>query len=825
MSLYQPSYMQPRNSTIDCNVKDEMVFSCQLNGNSLLFGYNIIIYDAETNEEVFRLTSDESKEILQQNLTDSQAALETNKNDVTTRENLLKEVVDDNTDETFRTLILNTKDECETIFSQMEECLDGGTRPQDEFFTLGDQVISKVTDCRTQGTAMQNKIETYYLVKIEEYQTRLNNNTIQLDVNIQRYNETYKATNQISEKTINVLKRIVDYVTDNVSSDDSSLRTILAEYWDEIPEYLQENIDSLIEEQENLDNEIESLETAINNLDSGMYILSEPLYPVDYLGNNVILKHQLPSGILQNGEDYKWSITLYWSSTEKKGDEEDLAKYEAELEQAKADLNAINSNISAKQQLETEYSSDKTYVNFKEALDTFEENADSKIDKMRDIIKQTDKSQFWVIGDQVVAEAQECINQGNDVKAKIEGTYGISNSDYQTRYKNNGTLLKTYIDSYNKEKENGNIGTDAIVDLVCLEDYMVSTTSTENYSTRTILGEYWDSIENELLAQISTLEDNKASKESEIVELETTIANDGLDQSIVSQEAYFECRTTPTIEIESFPNPIDKKFYEFQGIYTQAENVPVTYFRWILTNSITGEVLEDTGNIPSPDIRFYYDGFLNDYKYTIQLIVTNQNNITVQTDVIEFKVAYVEVLIDNFLTATSNTEEHGIIVEWSGIHGVTGTVYGDYTYLKDTPVITHTSLQLPHGSSLVFDKDNDGQLKVPAASASHIISIRIDEPNIETIYEATGTNGGLDYYKRLTLEGNELVYDINGLKQIRHTIIPSPSYWYVIFMLPDKLIVSQKIADGLFPAEDLYPHINLYPKPLTYLNIEGEVLI
>lgn len=824
MSLYQPSYMQPRNSTIDSNVKDEMVFSCQLNGNSLLFGYDIMIYDAGTNELVYQLTSDTSKEIMQNELQENQDALETNKSEITKRESLLEQVADDETDSTFRTLILTTREECETILSQMEECISG-SRPTSEFFTLGDQVIDKVTTCRTQGKAMQQKIETTYLTVLEEYQKRMSNNSIQLDTNITRYKNTYKGTNQITDKTISVLNRILDYATDNVSDDDTSLRTILAEYWDEIQPTLQEDIDNLEIEQDNLDTEIESLQTAINNLGTGMYILSDPIYPVDYLGNNVILQHQLPAGVVENGGDYKWSIVLYWSSTERKGDEEDLAKYEAQLEQAKADLNTINSNISAKQALEEQYSEDSTYVDFKEVLDTFEENADTKIDQMRDIIKESDQSQFWVIGDQVIAEAQNCITQAESVKERIEGTYGVSNTEYQTRYKNNQTLLNTYIESYQKEKSANNIGTDAIVDLVCLADYITSTTSTENYSTRTITGEYWDSIENELLSQISTLEDNKEAKESEIVTLETTIANDGLDQSIVSQEAYFECRTTPTIQIQEFPNPIDKKYYEFQGLYTQPENVPVTYFRWILKNAITGEVLKDTDVIPSPDLRFYYDGFLNDYKYTIQLIVTNQNNITVQTDEIEFKVAYVEVMIENFLTATSSTDEHGIIVEWSGIHGVSGTVYGDYTYIKDIPVVTHTSLQLPKGSSIVFDRDNDAQLKIPAATAAHIISIRIDDPGIETIYEATGSNGGLDYYKRLTLEGNELVYDINGMKEIRHTIIPSTIYWYVIFMLPDKLIVSQKIADGLFPATDLYPHVNLYPKPLTYVDIEGEVLI
>ena len=824
MALYQPSYMQPRNSTIDCNVKDEMVFSCQLNGNSLLFGYDIEIYDAETNNLVYQLTSDASKQIMQKELTDAQQSLSTNGKELSKRENLLKEVVDDETSGSFIQLITLTREQCTTILAQMEECISG-SRPSNQFFTLGDEVIEKVTSCRAQGKNMQNRIENYYLTILPKYQKRMSNNSIQLDVNIDRYNNIYKGTNQITNKTIEVLNRILNYATDTVSSDDSSLRTILAEYWEEIQPYLQNQIDSLNENQEQLNNEIDRLQTAINNLGTGMFILPDPLYPVDYLGNNVILQHQLPTGILENGGDYKWTITLYWSSTDRKGNEEDLAKYNAQLEEARNQLNSINSQISSKNTLESQYSSDSTYTSFNEKLNTFEENADSKIDQMRDIIKQINKSQFWTIGDQIISEAQSCITQAGNVKNRIEKTYGVTNSDFQQRYSNNKTLLNSYINSYKKEKSANNIGTDAIVDLVCLEDYMVSDISTENYSTRTILEEYWDSIENSLLSQISTLQDQKESKENEIINLETTIANDGLDQSIVSQEAYFECRTTPTIEISTIPNPIDKKFYEFQGIYNQAENVPVTYFRWILTNAITGEVLKDTGSIPSADLRFYYDGFLNDYEYTIQLIVTNQNNITVQTDPIEFKVAYVEVMIDNFLKATSSTEEHGIIVEWSGIHGVTGTVYGDYTYLKDLPVVSHTSLQLPHGSSLVFDRDNDEQLKIPAASASHIISIRIDEPNIGTIYEATGTNGGLPYYKRLTLEGNDLVYDINGLKQIRHTIIPNTLYWYVIFMLPDKLIVSQKIADGLFPATDLYPAIGLYPKQLTYLNIEGEVLI
>lgn len=616
MALYQPSYMSPRNSTIDATVEEQMQFSCQLNGNSLLYGYDIIIYNAETNAEVFKLSSNKSKEILQKELNDANSNLSQTEKNITDRENLLEELADDNTDTNFQNTLNQTNTDCTTKLSQMNECLIG-LRPTSEFFTIGDQIISEITSDRELAKQVQDKIETHYLVVLADYQKRLSNNSIQLDTNVTRYNR-YKAANQMNSQTISLLQRILNYLTENVSTDDSSTKRIIAEYWDEILPTLQEQIDTLNEEKKNIETRIKSLETAINNLSKGMYMLTTPMYPVDYQGNNNVLVHQLPTSILTNGTNYKWTITLYWSS------------------------------------------------------------------------------------------------------------------------ENNG---------------------------------------------------------------------------------------DNLDKNIVSQEAYFECRTMPTIEISNFTNILNRRYYEFVGEYTQKEHVPVTYFRWILTQAITGEVLEDTGNIPSTDIRFYYDGFLNDYEYTIQLFVENQNNITVNTEPMKFKVSYVGLLVDNVVTATPNTEEHGIIVEWSGIHGVEGTIYGDYTYIKDLPVVTHTSLELPKGSSLVFDKDNDDTLKVPATTATHVISIRIDSPDIETIYEATGSNGGLPYYKKLTLDGNDLVYDINGVKQIRKAIVPSPLYWYVIFMLPDKLIVSVKWADGLFPSTTLYPHIGLYPKALSYHNTEGEVLI
>lgn len=675
MSLYQPSYMTPRNSTIDTTVEEQLNFSCKLNGNSLLYGYDIIIYDAESNDIVFQLTSPESKTLLQKELASVQteiAALATQK---ANREQLMKDFASDSADDNFLSTLRKNRELCLEKLQGMINNLDlagsfkvestsditsgfmlastsskdlttnldtfeNGSSSDTTFFKLADEIIELVNENSLLAKDLQTRIEGKYYTVIKKFQDRINNNSIQLEVNIDKYNK-YKSTNSKNEKTISQLRRIINYSTDTVSSSDTSTRTIYSEYWKKIAESLEDQIDETEELLKKRRKRAENLEIAISSLNKGMYMLSEPLYPSDQYGNPTELIHVMPKNVVFNGGNYKWKIRLYWSST----------------------------------------------------------------------------------------------------------------------------------------------------------------------------GE-----------------------------------RDNLDKSIDSYESYFECRTMPIISISNLSGDsnrmprIDKRYYEFIGSYTQREHVPVTYFRWILTQESTGEVLKDTGYIPSPDIRFYYDGFMNDYKYTIQLFVINQNDVEVFTEPQVFKVNYVGVFVDNIVKAQSAPEEHGIVVSWSGIHGVTGTVYGDYTYCKDLPTTLHTSLELPKGSSLVFDKDNDDTMRIPATTTTHIISIRIDDPDIETIYEASGSNGGLPYYRRLTLEGETLVYNINGVKEFRWDIHPDKRHWYVIFMLPDKLLVSEKWADGLFPS-DLYnenligegifeedengltPHVGLYPKALRYYNREEEVLI
>lgn len=51
------------------------------------------------------------------------------------------------------------------------------------------------------------------------------------------------------------------------------------------------------------------------NIKDGKYYLDKPIPPTNYEGKANVVEHQLPIDILQNGKAYKWSVTLYWSTS------------------------------------------------------------------------------------------------------------------------------------------------------------------------------------------------------------------------------------------------------------------------------------------------------------------------------------------------------------------------------------------------------------------------------------------------------------------------------------------------------------------------------
>ena len=90
--------------------------------------------------------------------------------------------------------------------------------------------------------------------------------------------------------------------------------------------------------------------------------------------------------------------------------------------------------------------------------------------------------------------------------------------------------------------------------------------------------------------------------------------------SVVTSEEPFKAIKTSILNL-SVPPIITTKEYEFIGEYIQENGVQVKHFTWTLKNLTANTVIKKTNEIYSQDIRFYYDGFLGDNKYSINLIV------------------------------------------------------------------------------------------------------------------------------------------------------------------------------------------------------------
>lgn len=62
---------------------------------------------------------------------------------------------------------------------------------------------------------------------------------------------------------------------------------------------------------------IESKNLNYYQIQDGKYYLEKPVAPTSYNGNPNTIVHQMPTDILENGKSYKWSVTLYWSTSGK----------------------------------------------------------------------------------------------------------------------------------------------------------------------------------------------------------------------------------------------------------------------------------------------------------------------------------------------------------------------------------------------------------------------------------------------------------------------------------------------------------------------------
>lgn len=134
-------------------------------------------------------------------------------------------------------------------------------------------------------------------------------------------------------------------------------------------------------------------------------------------------------------------------------------------------------------------------------------------------------------------------------------------------------------------------------------------------------------------------------------------------------EYILHMRKTPEISIEQFPNPLPGREYLFKGTYTQEDNVPLSYHRWIIgipneNDTSSYNVVKDTGRVYSADISIMYDGFKSGVNYIIILQTENEFGITNYVQQY-FSASYDEIQYNEVPSAKVNYNKNAIQLDWT----------------------------------------------------------------------------------------------------------------------------------------------------------------
>lgn len=823
MALYQPSFCIPKNQAIDATDENDMTFSFKLNGNNPLVAYNIQIFDNDTNNLVYELTSTENERAIQAKIEEVSNWLENQE----TKQEKVNTSEDEYNSSEIKTNFRNKLKEA--IANEKKKLLSMET-------ILNKKKDGKLTD--------QTDISKYF-----EY---WGNILTDLGSLIGNEENPLPNTGEYILNTIEGWLNIDPARTDGIEYKDEEVEIIDRTAFNKIKELyisLKQYYEDVMKARGGASDTTYINDTTYNKAKQAAYLIysefsNEPYFNKDlYEAINSVW-------ITVDFNKLRTEISNYENSWREEISQEEYALAHLSGGKTTQKINvyktasASDSNIAyvlsqgaqvAIIKQETNPPSGWYYI----CSDGYFGYIQSKYVEMYNIQYgkyYLEKPVFPTNyeGEQNTVYHQLPINVLENGKAyKWSVTLYWSTSgryDEDDKIDGNLTSVENYFDTRKKPQ-------------IALDNYKQIFTIPFNYVTT----------KNDIL--VGTEDGgNMTIKAGSSVRIITLVEN---DETMANIE-YVDEKTNITYQTIAPVNALsDLGLYNtstnyilpskkaiFKGSYEQEQFVSISYFRWVLyklqydSEEVT-EIVKDTGMIPSVDFQFSYDGFLNDEKYAIQIFVQTLDNVEAQTDLIKFKVSYIDYTIDNMLNAENSPIEHGIIVEWSNLRLIKGEIEGSSHYEDDTPTEGKTSLTLDEDSKLVFDKDKQRPLSLDF-DANQILCTRFDEErplSNQIYYTASGLDDNGEVISKTlemlpkadTQETGKVIlrYTIKtaiGVEIYEQEIIASTLYWYVIIMKKDGFVIFTKYAQGLFPALDQYPNLNkftsqkgLYPDALTYL--------
>ena len=287
------------------------------------------------------------------------------------------------------------------------------------------------------------------------------------------------------------------------------------------------------------------------------------------------------------------------------------------------------------------------------------------------------------------------------------------------------------------------------------------------------------------------------------------------DDKYESYENVFKAYANASVAITNLPTVLTERTYTFVATCTQAQDVGVERFGWIIRNKDTQEEAVNTidnNNIYSADIRVTYNGFLSGTTEEIKVKCWLNDGTSVETNFQQFSVEYQLITLENFVTAETQTDG-GVSVKWNKLNYIAGdTANDDFEYLQDGyGSYDGKYAHFEAGNTVTFNEVNGAAMAFPT-SVSHVVSFRVSAAN-GSIYKATGIDSaGEPYQIMLSATDTQFVFTVGNTTT---NLFPRTDgqYWVTVIIEPDRIRAIEWTDDlPLYPADDLYPSNILFPR-------------
>lgn len=136
----------------------------------------------------------------------------------------------------------------------------------------------------------------------------------------------------------------------------------------------------------------------------------------------------------------------------------------------------------------------------------------------------------------------------------------------------------------------------------------------------------------------------------------------------------FRGRATPTLTIDTIPDPLTSYAYSFTATYAQAQGDGIRWVRWQIADADSEDApFVDTGPIyGTGELRVDYDGFITDNTYAVKCTIETLNGIQVTTDWYEFLVDYSVSVSPGSVEACQVANDCYVWVQWDSVQVADG---------------------------------------------------------------------------------------------------------------------------------------------------------